>query len=113
MRRRAPARLPSPLVSALVEYVWKVPTSGASIAHIASQHGAGAIGSWRCTTSGANACSSRRIVVTPYGVSEMFDTAPLAGIPIVRPSLTRWSGAGRGCGRAPRCSRALRRSSGS
>ena len=74
---------------------------------------AGATGSCRCTTSKSPARSSRRSVETAYGVWARFDTAPLDGQPIVGPSGTSHSGIARSCGRAPRCRRAVRRTSGS
>src|SRR6476661_10010966 len=61
------------------------------------------------TTSGAKARSSRRSRDTPVGCRATFETAPLNVQPIVPPSGTSHSGAGSSCGRAPRCSSAVRR----
>ena len=47
------------------------------------------------------------------GRERVFETAPLAGMPTVRPSETNCSDTGRLCGRAPRCRRADSASSGS
>jgi len=64
MRRREPPSAAIPCGTRAVEYVWNVPTSGASQVISVSQPAVGATGSCRCTTSGANARSSRRRVET-------------------------------------------------
>ncbi len=50
-RRRAPSRDATWFGKALVEYAWKVPTTGAPRKTIASQPTIGASGSCTCTTS--------------------------------------------------------------
>ena len=79
----------------------------------ASQPTTGATGSCRWTTSNWPARSSRRSFETALGVGATFETAPLSGHPIVDPSGTSHSGTARACGRAPRCSTAVRRRSAS
>ena len=63
-------------------------TTGAPGYEHASQLIGPAGGSWTCTTSGANARSSRRMLVTPSGKIPMFETEPLAPKAFVRESGT-------------------------
>jgi hypothetical protein len=52
----------------------------------ATQLTTGAFGSWTWTTSKPPPRKAWPSVATASGKIEMFDTAPLAGMPIVRPS---------------------------
>ncbi len=88
IRRREPISAATPWVSAFSPKVWKVPTSGERENAVASQEIVGTTGSWMCTTSKSPAASSERSRATADGVPARFDTAPLSGYPIVRPSGT-------------------------
>ena len=54
-----------------------------------SQPLAGVIGSWRWTTSKSPSSIARRVSTIPEGKSGMFETAPFALTPKVRPTGTR------------------------
>ena len=79
----------------------------------ASQPSTGTTGSWMWSHVVAALAQLAAHRETACGASAMFETAPFAGRPTVRPSETKPSGAGWRCGRAPRCGRAESASSGS
>ena len=75
-----------------------MPTTGAPRQVAASEEISQPGGSWTWTTSGANARSSRRSLVTPPGNGLRLETEPLAPMPTVRASGTRKSGRSISCG---------------
>ena len=78
--------------------MWKVPTSGRPRVPSASQPISGAIGSWTCTHVVAAVAQLLAHAPDREALSARFETAPLAGSPIVRPSETTFAGSSRACG---------------
>ena len=70
----------------LVEYAWKVPTTGASDHSVAAQLATGALGSCTWTTSKWPPRTARLSVAVLSGNTDRLDTAPFMGNPTVRPS---------------------------